>query len=129
MWISRTHYETMFENLTRARQEVSDLKQRIASMTSTQEWLTQHVNRLEVERRMLTETRLGMSFPVPTIEREPASEREAAPGLDEGSVHGTPHDSIALQQLLGGSLEDVGDDQAARMGMKHDEHGHLIYNQ
>lgn len=126
MWISREHYESMFENLSKARGENAVLKARIAHLMATQDWLTAHVNRLEVERRILTESRLGMSFPVPSIEKvdEPS---QPTPGVDAGSMHGTPHDSLPLAQMLSASLEDVGDDMAARLGLGHDDTGQLIF--
>lgn len=130
MWVSRTHYETLFENLTRARQELSDARSRIAAMQATQDWLTTHVNRLENERRILTEARLGLLMPQPIIERVRAEENQTHdPGLDPGAVHGTPDESIPLAQMLASSLEDIGDDQAQRMGIGHDAQGMLVYRQ
>jgi hypothetical protein len=123
MWVSRLHYESLFENLTRSRQELSDAKGEVRMLLATQSWLTTHVNRLEHERNILTQARLGLSFPVPVIERE----EQAPPGIDPGSVHGTPDESIPLAQAMAATMEDVGDDQARALGMEHDELGHVIY--
>lgn len=130
MWISKLHYESMFENLTRARQELSDARSRIAAMQATQDWLTAHVNRLEHERFILTEARLGLVMPAPVIERQPERPGvEVPPGVDPGSIHGTPDESIALSQMLSASLDDVGDEMAARLGIVHDPQGMLVYKQ
>jgi hypothetical protein len=128
MWVSKLHYESMFENLTRARQETSDLKARLASMQATQDWLTSHVNRLEHERQILVQARLGLSMPMPIIERQEPGV-ETPPGTDPGSVHGMPDESVAFSQMLASGLDDVGDDQAARMGIGHDAQGMLVYKQ
>ena len=130
MWVSRLHYESMFENLTRERERSIVLRVRIQQLETTQEWLREHVNRLEQDRRILTETRLGLLLPQPTIERvEPADTQTTAPGIDPGSVHGTPDDSIPLAQMMSAALEDMGDDAAGRMGIAHDPQGMLVYKQ
>ena len=129
MWVSRIHYESMFENLTRARQELSDARSRIAAMQATQDWLTAHVNRLEHERHILVHARLGLSMPAPTIVHVSPDGPPPAPGIDPGSVHGTPDDAVLLGQALASSFEDVGDAQAARMGIRHDTQGMLVHTQ
>jgi hypothetical protein len=131
MWVSRVHYESMFENLTRERTKSDMLSSRLSAMTATQDWLMEHVNRLEHERGILIEARLGLVFPVPSIERaeRPGVETPTPPGIDPGSVHGTPDDSIPLAQMLASSMDDMGDDAAGRMGIAHDAQGMLVYKQ
>ena len=124
MWVSRTHYETLFENLTRERQKTTDLTAQLAGLRATQDWLTTHVNRLENERSLLTQARLGMTFAVPEILK--ASEHSSA-GVDEPASRGWPKDSIPLAQLMAASMEDPGDDVAGMLGVKHDAHGHLEF--
>jgi hypothetical protein len=94
--------------------------EKIAAMQSTQDWLMLHVNRLENERRLLTEQRLHVSMPMPVIERD-----EPEPDL----VHGVPHDALPLAQVMTASLEDVGDELARRLGIEHDEAGQIRYTQ
>jgi hypothetical protein len=135
MWVTRRHYETLFENLTIARETTSQLQARLAAMQATQDWLTLHVNRLENERRILTEARLGLVFPAPEISRSPEraspSSAETAEGaearLSGDVIRGVPHDALPLVQLMAASLEDVGDDQAAELGVSHDSHGFAVY--
>lgn len=136
MWVSRLHYESLFENLTIERAKNSIAEARLAAMQATQDWLTLHVNRLENERRILTEARLGLVFPAPEISRSPEpsspSSAETEPDgteaqKDGGVIKGVPHDAVALAQLMTASLEDVGDDQAAELGVSHDAHGFAVY--
>lgn len=125
MWVTRIHYETLLENLTSLRASDVELRTRLASMQATQDWLTTHVNRLEAERRVLTEARLGLVLSQPVIERREPD--EPTPPVDPGSMHGTPHDALPLAQLMAASMEDVGDEQAAMLGASHDAHGNLVY--
>lgn len=137
MWVNRLHYESLFENLTIERAKNSIAEARLAAMQATQDWLTLHVNRLENERRILTEARLGLVFPSPEISRSPErsspSSFETAPDgteaqrMDPDVVRGVPHDALPLVQLMAASLEDVGDDQAAELGVSHDSHGFAVY--
>lgn len=115
----------MVEALALANERARATEHKIVSMQATQDWLMQHVNRLENERRILTQARLGLSFPVPIIERQD----QAPPGIDPGSVHGTPDESIPLAQAMAATMEDVGDDQARALGIAHDELGHVVYKQ
>ena len=131
MWVTRQHYESLFENLTTEREKTSQLQARLAAMQATQDWLTLHVNRLENERRILTEARLGLMFPAPDISRSPEhappSSSETETQMDGGVIRGVPNDAVALAQLMTASLEDVGDDQAAELGVSHDAHGFAVY--
>jgi hypothetical protein len=137
MWVNRLHYESLFENLTIERAKNSIAEARLAAMQATQDWLTLHVNRLENERRILTEARLGLVFPAPEISRSPEraspSSFETPPDSTEGQrmdpdvIRGVPHDSLPIAQLMAASLEDVGDDQAAELGVSHDAHGFAVY--
>jgi hypothetical protein len=136
MWVNRLHYESLFENLTIERAKNSIAEARLAAMQATQDWLTLHVNRLENERRILTEARLGLVFPAPEISRSPErsspSSAETAPDDAEARltgdvIRGVPHDAVPLAQLMAASLEDVGDDQAAELGVSHDSHGFAVY--
>lgn len=120
MWVSRTHYESLFENVTTSRSRLAEAQARIASLEATQAWLMQHVNRLEHERRLLTEARLGLQFPQPTLARE----RETDPAE---VTHGLPPSSMPLAQMLAASMEDVGDEAARALGLSHDASGQLAY--
>lgn len=122
MWISRTHYEHLFAALSAARERIVQLERLDAAHTASIEWMRLHVNRLEVERAILTQERLKVLYPTPTILREadaPPPENAGQTILDKPVSRDLPPDSIPLTQLLGSLLEDVGDDMAGRLGVSN----------
>ncbi len=123
MWISSDRFWKMVEALAVANERTRMAEAKLSAMQATQDWLTSHVNRLEHERGLLTQARLGLTFPVPLIERE----EPHAPGVDPGAIRGVPEDSIPLAQMMAATMEDVGDDQARALGIKHDEMGNVEY--
>ena len=128
MWVSRVHYETLFENLTKDRIKAAEAQARIAAMQATQDWLMAHVNRLETERALLTQARLGLAFPVPELSRHAGPPGiESHPFRDESVTRGLPPDAVPLAQLMGASMEDMGDEQAARLGVGHDAQGFVTH--
>jgi len=149
MWISRKHHEHLFATLAAERERVVVLTERVVQLerqygghVSTIEWLRQHVNRLEVERGILTQRILQTPLPIPELAREPVPTPEGQPLVrDEDAppgerlagmpvapvIHGVPEDSIAASQLAGLSFEDMGDDAAGRLGVQHDAAGQVVY--
>lgn len=136
MWISRKHYEHLFGALSAARERILQLERMEAGHAATVEWLRTHVNRLETERGILTSERLRVYLPVPSLEREGTAggrrdevpQGEVVAGLPVDPVtKDVPEDAIAIAQLLGSILDDMGDDAAGRMGIKHDETGHVVH--
>lgn len=133
MWVAREHYYTLLGNVEKEREKVAQLQARLASMLATQDWLTMHVNRLEHERTILMRERLHVVFPAPEIAHEQAP--AALPGVAAGRPlppdpdveRGVPEDSMGVAQLLSASLEDVGDEMAGRLGIKHNEAGEAVY--
>jgi len=80
--------------------------------------------------------RLHVSLPVPEIARvesdaRPAMRREPVgaplPDPDIASAAEEGVDSLGVSQLLSASLEDVGDELAARLGVTHDADGVAHY--
>lgn len=138
MWIRHSHYEHLFGALSAARERILQLERMEAGHTATIEWMRVHVNRLETERGILTTERLHVVLPVPSIEREapphPRSDEtpqgQIVQGLPVDPIAGTvPDDAIGVAQLLGSLMEDLGDDAAGRMGIKHDGDGHVVYTE
>ncbi len=137
MWIRRSHYEHLFRMLAEARERIVQLERQEAGHTSTIEWLRVHVNRLEAERAILTRERLHVELPSPTLEREapppPRPREDAATGPQiaglsvEALAERLSADDLPVAQLLGSSLEDVGDATARALGITHDQDGHVIY--
>lgn len=127
MWLSSEKFWKMVEGLALANERTRVAEAKVAAMQATQDWLTTHVNRLENERRILTEARLGLSLPQPIIEK--VSEQPESIEPDRETMRGIPHDSVPLAQMMAASLEDVGDEAAAALGITHDPHGFVQYKQ
>ena len=121
MWIGRSTWSDLLAQMAASRERITQLERTNAGLQTHVDWLTQHVNRLETERGILTSERLRVLYPVPTITRADA---EPAPAP---VTHGLPADSIPLEQILGTSMEDVGDDVAGRLGVGHDALGNLVF--
>ncbi len=130
MWIRRTHYEHLFSALSEGRATILALERANAHHTTTIEWLTTHVNRLEHERGILTSERLRVLYPVPEIRRIDPRETPMSPPAPPAAVdHELPPDAIPMLQILGAQLEDVGDAAAERLGISHDpETGAVRYS-
>lgn len=96
MWIFRRRTEIEVETL---RAKLSAAEQRIASQNTTIDWLTMHVNSLEMQRAQLTERFLGVVYPVPTIER--AGE---VPAGRKGEIVGRPVAEFQVPEHLRESM-------------------------
>jgi hypothetical protein len=76
----------------------------------TIDWMRHRINALEKERTVLVMKVAGISLPTPEIV-----------ATRPGTLSGTPEMHIPA------SMEDVGDDEAVRLGISHDDDGTLIY--
>lgn len=80
------------------------LKERIASLETTLDWMRSRVNQAEAERGIMMEKMTGLPMPTPQIQTRDV------------------RDSGLFDDL---SFEDVGDDKARVMGLEHDEDGRV----
>jgi hypothetical protein len=65
---------------------------------------------------------------VPEISRaapgvEPPPGIEGVPARDDSVTKGLPPEAIPLAQLMGASMEDLGDEASEQMGIRHDAQG------
>ena len=126
------HHEDMCETFENLRGELTEKTARVASLTAHFEWLSQHVNRLEAERTALL-AKLGVGVATPQIEFDPsafgtpASQVQPFLARDESVERGTPEDSIPAAVHQGVSFEDMGDEPAAREGVRHLDDGTVEY--
>lgn len=123
MWVDRRLFDLVLED-NRAQQHrltVADvrtsnaelerrlLQEQKAKDDITIDWLRNRVNALEKERTILWQRASGIALPTPEIE---ISKPKTVAGLDLNSMP---------------SFEDVGDDEAGRLGIEHDLAGELIF--
>jgi hypothetical protein len=102
--------QTQIIGLTSLHGESQLLKTQKAKDDSHIDWLRHRVNALEKQNAVLMQKAAGIAMPVPEI----------IPTLAR-TIGGTPDfDHIP-------SFEDVGEDEARRLGIDHDDEGRLTY--
>ena len=123
MWINRQYFETVIED---HKQQEAELRQRahdaailigenraLAEQKAKDDvhidWLRHRVNALEKMTAVLMQKAAGVSLPVPEI----------VP-TRPGSM--TVPDFSSMP-----SFEDVGEEEARRLGIEHDDAGELVY--
>ena len=104
MWCDRKVYDDLRLDTAKRGAECQVLQQQNTTLTTTLDWLRVRVTQLEQERAQLLFNYTGVKVPTPRIEYEHAAE----------AAH-PPH------------FRDVGDVEAARLGISWDEAGNLVY--
>lgn len=118
MWISRTLFDSVRDELVVERAKREAAEKTVAILEQHRTWLAQQVNRLEGERAILLQRTVGISLPVPEVipQRAPTSVplanvvgkpmADVVPGIDVGAL-----------MLGAAAFEDMGDDEADRQGV------------
>lgn len=147
MWIRRADYTRVVDELAELRRTHDRMLTLLATDTGKREiltrelavrqqnvdWLSAHVNRLEAERATLLDRVLHLTFAVPVIARDATDHPELAAAIGVGRpltpVDREPGDpeGVAVAALAMSSFEDVGDDVAAALGLRHDAAGNLSF--
>jgi hypothetical protein len=121
----RTAWRAAHERIVVLETEKTALTQQLAALRASFEWLTQHVNRLERERAVLLQRVLGVTLPVPEIGRASEPDRVGVATPPTAPTQPDYSTTIAGLQALGAAFEDVGDELAAQLGLRHDEFGNV----
>ena|SRR5579859_7273871 len=125
MWVSKQFFQMIlddnkrlqdaveFEKIGASRMSAStnELRTQKAKDDITIDWMRHRINALEKQNAILMQKAAGIAMPVPEI----------VP-TRPGTLSGMPLDFSHLP-----SFEDVGDEQAAKLGVIHDEEGQLVY--
>lgn len=126
MWIHREHYDSLKaenafhrESWITIREERehlvtqnTDLLGQKAKDDITIDWMRHRINALEKQNAVLLQKAAGVVLPVPEIVPTRPGTLSKMELPDFGTMP---------------SFEDVGDDEAARMGIVHDEDGSAVY--
>lgn len=134
MWLRRQDYDRLTNELADARGARDVLRRELAIRQQNVDWLTSHVNRLELERAELLKRVLNITLPVPVIAREPESHPELAHALGLGQpIPERPRPEgedpgVAAAAMGLSSFEDMGDTLAERLGVGHDSAGNVKYS-
>lgn len=100
MWISRTAFVALHE-------KISDLAVQLAIARTNSDHFRLRVNQLESERAQLLTRLTGVAHAAPQIER---------------------HTGESVEDYNGAAIfEDIGDAEARKRGIAHDEHGTVQY--
>lgn len=106
MFVTRKFYE----ELVKAQAEARALAEQVAGLKATLEWTRVQLTQVSKERAQLLYASVGAKFAVPEFVQNPAS---AATGT-------------FLNDLP--SLEDIGDEEATRLGVGWDVEGRVKYS-
>ena len=106
MWISGEVFNKLNEERIVAIERAHCLSEQNKAHLVTQDFLRLRVNQLEKERAILLRHVTTIGIPVPQIEETPPSR------VDYGEMP---------------SFEDVGDDEALRLGVSHNPDGSIRY--
>lgn len=103
MWISRKAFDQNTTERIKATEEARVLAHQNAALQITCDWFRLNAEKWERERAYLLKTYMGVAVDVPHfVKPEPSGE-----------------------EVLGGAnmFQDIGDDEAKRLGIEWDEHG------
>lgn len=108
MWISSAVYLKLREELAAAHARNEGLAVANRALEATMDWLRVQVTQIGSERAVLMSNYMGINVPTPIISR-------GTPKMDESPFHSAPH------------FHDVGDEEAARLGIEWDGSGEVRY--
>lgn len=106
----RTRIERGTKDLYQLHGEWTEIKAQQARDQLTNDWLRNRVNALEKERSILLQKIAGVAFPTPEIVLTPPKRVTDLPDFDYMP-----------------SFEDMGETEATRQGIEHNEEGELVY--
>ena len=116
MWIDRKTYTDIRQELTDARAELRGMQNAQQSLMTTMDWMRVRLTQLEHERAVLIQNFMGVTIAVPTIEQEKPVRVAGTPRSDfDHPLHAMP------------SFDDVGDDEARRLGITYNPDGTVHY--
>lgn len=110
MWIDRKTYDDMRLDNAKAQTEVRVVAEQNRALQVSIDWFRVRISQLEMERAQMLYNYTGVKISTPVIERVP-----------EGDI------ARALQAVQG--FEDIGDREAARLGIGWQSDGTLSHEQ
>lgn len=108
MWISAHVFESLVRDRSLAEGRVAVLERENVATRTTMDWMTMRLTQLEHERATLIYQFMGVKIAVPTIEAPLAS------------IEASDINSVLP------SFNDVGDEEAARLGLGWNDQGELV---
>lgn len=109
MWISRAEYAELIDKTVRAEGEKHAMQRQVDAQKTNQDWMVLRLTQLEHERAQLLYRYMDIKITTPSVE------------LD---VPVTPDASSIGSDLP--SFNDVGDEEAKKLGLAWDDSGHVV---
>ena len=109
MWADRKTYDDLRLSEANQRGVAATLKEEVISLRATLDWMRVRLTQLEHERAVLISNYMGITVTAPRFEKAPQKSDFNHP----------------LQSMP--SFEDVGDEEASRLGVGHNPDGTLHY--
>jgi len=117
MWISLKAYLKDKEDSILLRTERDAAVTQLKQQETTLAWFMHRLTQVEAERAKLILVYTGVKVDAPSYEPAQDPEKEAASMIQRNPLNSLP------------SFEDVGDEEAARLGIDWDEEGKILYAQ
>jgi hypothetical protein len=114
MWIQREMFSKLIADKAKAEGAAQILAQRVVQQDATIDWMKTRLTQLEYERAQLINNYMGVKIPIPEFDRETTAK---APRVTAEDV---------LNQTV--AFIDVGDEEAAKLGLSWDDEGRLMHN-
>lgn len=109
MWISRSDYDAMLGRALEANGAKEALERQVATQKTTMDWMVMRLTQLEHERASLIYRYMDIKITVPEV------------SLDAPVTPENPPSSMSDLP----SFNDVGDEEAKRLGLDWDENGRV----
>lgn len=133
MWIPRTAYDALQAELVQLRAERGALERALATSQANVEWLRVMFNAASNDRAAIAAAK-GFTLPAPQIEGQPqtpgAVVAAANTPTEIGNAFVEADDLDETMEHYTGSVngfDDVGDEEASRLGIRHDGAGNVEY--
>jgi hypothetical protein len=112
MWVKRSEYRQLVQDTAAALGARDAMQRQVDTQKTNQDWMVLRLTQLEHERAQLLYRYMDIKITVPTVE------------LDNPVV---PHtDTNRLSDIP--SFEDVGDEEAKKLGLDWDSDGRLTHH-
>ena len=109
MWIDRKTYDDLWKQLHETTIANQVLERHSTTLETTMDWLRVRVTQLEMERAQLLYNYTGIKVATPVITKSEPTPHGANPMMPSSYFH------------------DVGDAEAAKLGVSWDANGELVY--
>ena len=109
MWLDRKTYDDLRLDAAKRSTECQVLQQQNTALMTTLDWLRVRVTQLEMERAQLLWNYTGVKIPTPVINKIDPERPETNP----------------MTQIP--NFNDMGDVEAAKLGVGWDSNGELVY--